>query len=145
DRVAAYDYSVIEVFDTTTGETLLRRDLDSTPDCGGLSFLPDALIYADCENVYVLDFETQTLTTFLTVRGASITGLLAHPDGDLIAVKNTAESDAETFSSVSLYDLKSGEEVFNSGDKSTRMLFDSEGSLLIIVTPNGIEFWGVAP
>ena len=134
--IASYDDAEVAVFDTTTGETVYTGALGEAaqPGCGGLVFLPDdALLYADCETVWRLDVFNESQSEFITASDAGISNLMLN--GDLLV--------ARTNGGLMFYDAASGEAIFTVAADVQRAIFDPDGTILTILTPNGIEFWGV--
>jgi hypothetical protein len=138
--IATYVQSELAVFDTITGETvyILALEESVTDGCGGLTFLPDdQLLYAGCETVWALDIFAETRTELFTVPDAMIEDLLLNHRGDVLVLR------ADT--GLTLYDMDAEAIRFMVGADARRVIFNPDGSILTILTPNGIEFWGVAP
>ena len=137
--IATHDGAEVAVFDTTTGETVYTQPLPEavSPGCGGVAFLPDdRLLYADCATVWSLDVFAEAENEYLALPDAMIAGLMLNPARDVLTV--------QTANSLQLYDAASGELRFTVRNDIQRAVFDPDGTILTIVTPNGIEFWGVA-
>lgn len=133
-KMALQDAAQVYLLDAVTGQTLASQPLAVGEGCGGAAFLPDdRLVYADCHTLYVLNDEAPQ--PLLTLDGEQISDVILHPAGVLLAV--------QTDQAVILVDPTTGAEIFRAVVRVRRTLFDEAGTLLTLVTPDGIEFWGV--
>lgn len=136
--IATFEGTEVAVFDTTTGQTVYTQLLEEEvpSGCGGLVFLPDdALLYADCDTVWRLDIFNETQDELFSEADTLIQNLVLNPAADVLI--------ARTESALRFYDLESGEVRFVIATDAQRMIFDPDGTLITILTPNGIEFWAV--
>jgi WD40 repeat protein len=130
-QMVSIDGRTVYVFDTTTGEALSVQPLQGEK-CGGAIFLPDdSLIYADCQGIYRV--EGETAESFIPLENS--TSLALHPQANLIAA---AASDGIHF-----YDATTGKETGIIEGVAGQVGFDPQGTLLTVLTAEGIEFWGV--
>lgn len=121
-----------------TGETFVSYRFDGLlpEDCGGVGInTNNTLFFADCNTLYRLSVDSTDVNTILSLEDHTILEVAPHPSSAVVALR--------TDSQVLLVDSDTGDMLFAEDLAADQVLFSPDGTVLTVISFNGIEFWAV--